>query len=44
MRAIRQSGSEGGVALIRHSYPYRQIDSREEQKRSHGWQHLTPTL
>jgi hypothetical protein len=23
MREIRPSGSEGGVALIRHPYPYR---------------------
>jgi hypothetical protein len=27
MREICQSGSEGGVALTCHSYPYRQIEN-----------------
>jgi hypothetical protein len=32
MREIRQSGSEGGVALRCHPYPYQRADGCGEQK------------
>ena len=38
MREIRQSGSEGGVALTRHSYPYRSAPITTTQFALH-WSH-----